>query len=99
MEARTTRDEIFISFLIRTEDAVGGFRRVEGNSSTGIGFASSASPSHSAKAGAGRKGRALFLALCMALVPAAMAELSLSHSEAMRIGHKIWQNECGGSLA
>ena len=27
------------------------------------------------------------------------AEVSLSHSDAMRIGRKIWQNECGGTVA
>jgi len=30
---------------------------------------------------------------------AALGALSLSHQEAMRIGRKIWQNECGGTLS
>src|SRR5689334_13717370 len=29
----------------------------------------------------------------------APATISLSHAEAMRIGRKIWQNECGGTVA
>jgi hypothetical protein len=27
------------------------------------------------------------------------AALTLSHREAMQIGRKIWQNECGGSIS
>jgi hypothetical protein len=99
MKVRTIRDEIFISFLIRTADAVADFRRAEVNSSTGKGFASSASPRSSAKAGGCRKWRRLIALLWVALVPAALAELSLSHQEAIRIGRKVWQNESGGSLA
>jgi hypothetical protein len=38
---------------------------------------------------------ALFL---LPLVPLAAA-VSLSHQDAMRIGRKIWQNECGGTIA
>jgi hypothetical protein len=99
MEVRAIRDEIFIEFLIRTESAAAGFRRAEGNSSTGIGFASSASPRSSAKADGCRKWYALCFALCALLAPAAVADLTLSHQQAMQIGRKIWQNECGGFLA
>ncbi|MDQ3199264.1 MAG: hypothetical protein M3Q46_08795 [Verrucomicrobiota bacterium] len=42
----------------------------------------------------------LLLGLAVAtLVPPASAGLSLSHQEALRIGRKVWQNECGGSVA
>jgi len=99
MEVRTIRVESFIRFLIQTEGAMAGFRRAEGNSSTGIAFASSGSPGPSVKGGRCRKWCALTHALFALLAPAAVAELSLSHQEAMQIGRKIWQNECGGSLA
>ena len=75
------------------------FRRAEWNSSTGIAFASSSSPSPSAKTRGCRKRGALTLALCVVLAPAAVADVSLSHEQAMQIGRKIWENECGGSLA
>src|SRR6476620_4622690 len=99
MQVRTISDEIFINFLIRIEGALAGFRRAEGNSSTGIAFASSSSPSPSAKARGCGKWDALALTLCVLLAPAAVADLSLSHHQAMQIGRKIWENECGGSLA
>ncbi len=41
----------------------------------------------------------VLLALPMAAIPSAWAEISVSHSEAMSIGRKIWQNECGGTIA
>lgn len=40
---------------------------------------------------------ALFLAGLLSL--SASAAISLSHQDAMRIGRKIWQNECAGSVA
>jgi hypothetical protein len=36
--------------------------------------------------------------LCTILGPVAAAEVSLSHQESLRIGRKIWQNECGGTI-
>ena len=41
----------------------------------------------------------LFLALGVAFSSHAFATLSLSHEEALRIGRKVWQNECGGTIA
>jgi hypothetical protein len=38
-------------------------------------------------------------ALLASFILPAPAGLSLSHREATRIGRKIWQNECGGSVA
>ncbi|MGI8432822.1 MAG: hypothetical protein ACR2II_12165 [Chthoniobacterales bacterium] len=40
---------------------------------------------------------ALFLALLFPI--GSPAAISLSHQDAMRVGRKIWQNECGGSVA
>ncbi|MDQ3547147.1 MAG: hypothetical protein M3429_11635 [Verrucomicrobiota bacterium] len=38
--------------------------------------------------------------LCAVLLPlGSSASISLSHQDAMRIGRKIWQNECGGTVA
>ena len=39
------------------------------------------------------------LALLNLLALPIVAAVSLSHQDAMRIGRKIWQNECGGTLA
>ncbi|MGH8163754.1 MAG: hypothetical protein ACREP1_05405 [Rhodanobacteraceae bacterium] len=41
---------------------------------------------------------AIFVALLAARDAPAVA-LSLSHDEAVQIGHRIWQNECGGTLS
>jgi hypothetical protein len=38
-------------------------------------------------------------ALFALLLPTVSATISLSHQEAMRIGRRIWQNECGGTVA
>src|SRR5438132_11912772 len=52
-----------------------------------------------------QQGRARFLAslafaCVVATVPAqALAVIALSHAEALRIGKKIWQNECNGTVA
>jgi hypothetical protein len=52
-----------------------------------------------------QEGRARFLAClafacAVAAVPAqALAVIALSHAEALRIGKKIWQNECNGTVA
>ena len=37
--------------------------------------------------------------LCVAGAPTATAAVQLSRAEAMRIGKKIWQNECAGTIA
>jgi hypothetical protein len=42
---------------------------------------------------------ALIAALCVLLAESTLATVSLSHQEAIQIGRKIWQNECGGSIA
>ena len=47
----------------------------------------------------GAKKALLFLALAAAFSSHAFATLSLSHEEALRIGRKVWQNECGGTIA
>ena len=41
----------------------------------------------------------LAIALFALTAPLAFATIPLSHQEAMRIGRKIWQNECGGTVA
>src|SRR5437879_8616385 len=42
----------------------------------------------------------LAFACVVAAVPAqALAVIALSHAEALRIGKKIWQNECNGTVA
>jgi hypothetical protein len=38
-------------------------------------------------------------ALYIAIFNGALAAVSLSHAEALKIGREIWQNECGGTLA
>ena len=43
-------------------------------------------------------GMTLLVVLCAAGVTNILA-LTLSHGEALRIGNKVWQNECGGSVA
>ena len=42
---------------------------------------------------------AALLAALTSLAPCIFATVSLSHQDAMRIGKKIWQNECGGTIA
>lgn len=49
-------------------------------------------------------GRAHFLAslaalACVAALPQMLSAISLTQSEALRIGKKIWQNECNGTVA
>lgn len=54
------------------------------------------------KRGSSSKGkpRCLLCALvCLALVQASAADITLSPVEARRIGNKVWQNECNGSIA
>ena len=41
----------------------------------------------------------ILLVLALLLPSSASATISLSHQEAMRVGRKIWQNECDGSVA
>lgn len=69
---------------------------IELNSSTGI--ASTSSTGGTARFRG--KAHVATAALVALLSPLAHAESPpLSHQEAMRIGRKIWQNECGGSVA
>lgn len=44
-------------------------------------------------------GRALLLLLLIAAASPASAAINLSPAETRRIGNKIWQNECGGTVA
>ena len=39
------------------------------------------------------------VALCFLLQTAGHSTIALSHAEASRIGRKIWQNECNGTVA
>ena len=41
----------------------------------------------------------LFVACCSVLPLLAAGAVSLSHSDALRIGRKIWQNECNGTIS
>ncbi|HXX42141.1 MAG TPA: hypothetical protein VEI58_07730 [Chthoniobacterales bacterium] len=36
---------------------------------------------------------------CLSPTSQAQSPVNLSHDEALRIGHKIWKNECGGSIS
>src|SRR3954453_8544269 len=48
---------------------------------------------------ASRRPLAVLIVLCL-LIPVAVADaVTLSREEARRIGQKIWQNECGGTVA
>lgn len=59
----------------------------------------------SSSAGEGRgkfgrwRGALLVVALCVFLGDGALAAISLSQAEALKVGRKIWQNECGGTVA
>lgn len=71
-----------------------GYRPGAFNSSTGIASASSGGIQ------AGNGLRLLFLALALlALASPVAAGIALSRKEATRIGHKVWQNESGGTIA
>jgi len=47
------------------------------------------------------RGRAAVVGLtcCFVAAGATASALTISHAEALRIGHKVWQNECNASLA
>ncbi len=62
-------------------------------------LASSGRPALHAGNRSRRKTAALTLLLAALLPLGGSASISLSHQEAMRIGRKIWQNECGGTVA
>jgi hypothetical protein len=69
------------------------------NSSTGMAPASSAR-NYGRFSAAFRQG-ALYAALLGLLTfePSILAAVSLSHQDALRIGQKVWQNECGRTIA
>ena len=76
-----------------------GLRPAEHNPSTGIAPTSSGRVRLCPRR-PGRIGRWLRTLAALLLVPwPASAAISLSHDEAMRIGRKIWQNECGATIA
>src|ERR1700755_1603532 len=71
----------------------------EHNSSTGMALASSARNSGRFVAAFRQGARyAAFLGL-LNFAPFTFATVSLSHQEAMRIGQKIWQNECRRTIS
>lgn len=39
------------------------------------------------------------LAFCFVVAGATASASTISHADALRIGHKVWQNECNGSVA
>ena len=41
----------------------------------------------------------LFFAVLIALLPKPLHGITLSHADVLRIGKKIWQNECNGTIA
>src|SRR5947209_14646079 len=47
----------------------------------------------------GRTSPWLLLGLCVALASPVVAALSLSREDALKIGKKIWQNECNGTIS
>ncbi|MEP7015389.1 MAG: hypothetical protein ABI925_08120 [Verrucomicrobiota bacterium] len=47
----------------------------------------------------GRFASMLFLGLTLFWPPKLLVAITLSHSEAVRIGNKVWQNECNGTIA
>jgi hypothetical protein len=69
------------------------------NSSTGMASASSGGRRRDERQGIRGLRRGLCLGLLAIVCPTAQAAVSLSHQEAMRIGRKIWQNECGGMVS
>lgn len=93
------RKQDFIDTPSNSEGGQGNFRSAALNSSTEIAPASSARPT---RAGAGRKlaaiGALLFAVLGEPPAPL-QAAVSLSQQEAGQIGRRIWQNECGGTIA
>jgi hypothetical protein len=42
---------------------------------------------------------AMGLAFCLVLASATASAFTISRADALRIGHKVWQNECNGSVA
>src|SRR5262249_34516535 len=48
-----------------------------------------------------RRGRAMAmgLAFCLVVAGATASAITISQADALRIGHKVWQNECNGSVA
>ena len=82
----------------RTQCNPAGFPPGAFNSSTGI--ASASSERTRASSALRRTLAPIFATAFFAfLLPTVSATISLSHQEAMRIGRKIWQNECGGTVA
>ncbi|HEX4665690.1 MAG TPA: hypothetical protein VH207_03745 [Chthoniobacterales bacterium] len=69
------------------------------NSSTGMASASSGGGRRDQKRGLRALRRGLWFGLLAIVCSTAQAAISLSHQEAMRIGRKIWQNECGGTVS
>jgi hypothetical protein len=76
-----------------------GFRPAALNSSTGIALASSARSPTRRHGRSRAKASALTAGLSGLLLLDVSAAVSLSHQDAVRIGRKIWQNECGGTVA
>src|ERR1700730_5957672 len=79
-----------------------GFSRAVAFNSSAAGSATLMDKPHPSRK---QEGRARFLAsfafaCAVAAVPGqALAVFALSHAEALRIGKKIWQNECNGTVA
>jgi hypothetical protein len=69
------------------------------NSSTGMALASSARNRDRPGGLKSVKASAALLASLILLAHSISAGVSLSHQDAMRIGQKIWLNECGGTVA
>jgi hypothetical protein len=69
------------------------------NSSTGMASASSGGRQREQRRAINRRTRCLWLSLLTVVCSTAQAAISLSHQDAMRIGRKIWQNECGGTVS
>lgn len=69
------------------------------NSSTGMASASSGRGRSDERRHFRVLRRGLALSLLAIACSTAQAAVSLSHQEAMRIGRKIWQNECGGTVS
>lgn len=98
-EKAMMENEVFIKFPDEFKCGRSGFRLAALNPSTGMALPSSGRTRAGAKILLRAKAVGLTIVLCGLLVLPVSAAVSLSHQEAARIGRKIWQNECGGTIA
>src|SRR5690349_20237862 len=93
------RGEVFINCLSEFKCGRSDPRPAALNSSTGNGFSSSGRNSDSFRVRSWTISSVVTVALFVSPCVPVSAAVSLSHEDAMRIGRKVWQNECGGTVA